>query len=99
MDLTIEEVFDLPIIQHINNKTNRIWGDKINEVMGNKDKILEYTCNEEPLFTAFTGVNTTALYINPYIYNNGLDPAYEKFLKGVFRAKGGLDQKEVINFE
>lgn len=49
MDLTIEEVFDLPIIQHINN--------------------------------------------------NGLDPAYEKFLKGGFRAKGGLDQKEVINFE
>ena len=90
MNLTLEEFNNLSIIlQHIDNKTNRVnldvWG--INEI----DKILEYTCNEEPLFTSFIGANTAEFYINPYVYNNGLNPTDEKFLKGVFRAKGGLD--------
>lgn len=100
INLTLAEVNDLPILQHIDNKTNiidlDIWG--VNEIMGigakYKNKILHrmlaYTCNEEPLFVAFRCVGETTFGINPHIYNNGIKPNSEKFLNNILKVKGGL---------
>lgn len=73
-------------VQNTLQETYEITGTK------SQNELLQYGDGITPVFTIFTHTKDTYVVVNPSVYKpKDMTTETEKWLTGIFRAKGGLD--------